>query len=98
MKTDYNKLFWKIGIAVFILIGFNHAFNIFLNFVAFKKMQEFDNSRNISFYNDGVRIGWKAGLLKACSKMIDLDQDFQVPFDISRDTSLYKDLLLKTKR
>ncbi len=91
------RLFWKVGIVVLVIIGINHLFAIYSNCVALHRLKKLDqrDSVNASYYNDGVRIGWKAGLLKCSETFVAKGQDFTIPFNLSKDSTAYKSLLWK---
>src|SRR5690606_37033078 len=97
MKTDYNKVFWRIAIVVLLVIGFNHAYQIYVNYVGLKKISEYeDYSENYkSFYNDGVEIGWRSALIKVCVLMKENNEDFTIPLQLSKDSTEYQNLFYK---
>ena len=98
-EFDVIRLFWNVGIVVIIIIGINHCFAIYSNIVALRQIQQLNQKDNIntSYYNDGVRIGWKAGLLKCSENFIAKGEDYIVPFNLSRDSAAYQSLLWKRK-
>lgn len=96
MKIDYYKLiFWKVGIVVLIIIGANHAFAIYSNYVALRAFQEQEAKRvtDNTKYNDGLKYGWRMGLLIASKQMAYNGEDFSIPFELSKDTVAYQDLI-----
>jgi len=97
MKTDYSKFFWRIAIVVLLVIGINHAYSIYANYVGLKKISEYeDYSENYkSYYNDGVEIGWRSALHKVCRLMIENDEDFSIPLQLSKDSTEYQNLFYK---
>ncbi|GEM_PF-3515793 len=98
-EFDVIRIFWKVGIVVIIIIGINHCFAIYSNIVALRQIQQVNqkDSINTSYYNDGVRIGWKAGLLKCSEIFIAKGEDYRVPFNLSKDSTAYHSLLWKRK-
>ena len=98
-QFDIVRLFWKVGIVVMVIIGINHLFGIYSNIVALRHIDKLNqkDSINTSYYNDGVRIGWKAGLLKCSETFVSKGYDFTIPLDLSKDSTAYKSLLWKSK-
>ena len=97
MKTDYNKLFWKVAIVTLLIIGINHASSIYVNYVGLKKLAEYEdfNKTYKAYYNDGVEIGWRSALLKVSGIMKENDQDFSIPLSLSKDSTQYQNLYYK---
>lgn len=98
-QIDVVRLFWKVGIVVLLIIAINHLFGIYSNIVALRQIQQLNqkDSINTSYYNDGVRIGWKAGLLKCSETFVAKGYDFTIPLDLSKDSTAFKSLLWKRK-
>lgn len=94
------KTFWSIGIVVMTIIGTSHAFDIYINSKALKKLNQLEESQlsNDKFYNDGVEMGWKVGLMKASRIIADNGGDFTITFELSKDSTAYNYLLYKVKK
>lgn len=91
-NQSIKKLFWTVGVFVLVIIGLNHLTNMCINLWTIDKLSE-SKVKWIESYNEGVQIGWKAGLLKASNTMLENGFDSTIPFELSRDTSIIKDLL-----